>query len=186
MNLVTGRNLLLLVVLFLSRSVQGCSQEASGKLVCTSFPPCQLYQHTSYVQFRFADTTELTPFQLLNCHLNSAKLTFEFNNVVRVRPNAFSNLTLAPGSSLTFKFDASNTMGQAKNLIINQDAFKNLQLSKNSQVILEVLNYQEVCIFEAYFKYSRLYLIFSRYLWICYHTYKFRIHVELFIYKHHI
>lgn len=122
-----------------------CSQQPSGKLMCNSFPACQLYRHTSYAQFQLTDTTELNSYQLANCHINSLKLTFEFNNVARIRSNAFSNLTVAPGSILTIKFDPSKAK-LVKNLIINRNAFENLRLGEQSQLVLEVANYQQVIV----------------------------------------
>ena len=150
MYLFTGNTLLLLIlqIHWSESSIRpACSQQSSGKLLCTSFPACQLYRHTSYAQFQLTDTMELSSYQLANCHINSLKLTFEFNNVARIRSNAFSNLSVAPGSILTIKFDPSKAKGkQIKNLIIYQDAFENLRLGEQSQLVLEVANYQQVIV----------------------------------------
>lgn len=126
-------------------------------LTCRSIPTCNdrdvakvLSKYTRVVfdlENKFSIDQESNFF---NCTFGwSSQITLDFKNIRLVNKYAFEQVKVAKGVRLSIRFDGGGlnlvkTSENTQKLLIRAEAFRNVELSRNAQLSVEIVNYKSV------------------------------------------
>ena len=85
-----------------------------------------------------------------NCTFGwSSQITLDFKNIRLVNKFAFEQIKIGKSVRLNIRFDGGGlnlvkTNGNTQNILIRGEAFRNVELSRNAQLSVEIVNYKSV------------------------------------------
>ena len=124
----------------------------ANSITCRTIPKCQeantlnIFSQYTRIVFDLENTFSIDQTNFFNCSFSwSNQINLDFKNIRLVNKYAFEQIKVEKNVRLNIRFDGSG-LNLAKtgslntqNFLIRKDAFKNVELSKNAQLSIEVV-----------------------------------------------
>ena len=147
---------LLLITSFLHKScstkLDGCHIDDKYVAICTSIPECNESSYEYLKQIRkFVFYNELSKIEansFSNCKFNNQLDTIEiiFNSLTEIQDFSFLNMDIESNTKVTLIINGDS---DTQELEIHPNAFKGINLSRNSIFLIEISNYKQINIESA-------------------------------------